>query len=160
MVPALDRAEPILSELVDELSVESAGQGSGPLKLITRRTNYMMNSGFQNLKELKTSKGSRTNPLYMNPRDALTRGLREGQWIVISNQYGTVRAELELDEKLREGVVAMSHGFGNAGTSGMPTAQQYPGVNVNILSPVGPGSFDPISSMSQLTGISVEIEAA
>ncbi len=160
MAPALERAEPILSELVDELSVESAGQGSGPLKLITRRTNYMMNSGFQNLKELKTSKGSITNPLYMNPRDALTRGLREGQWIVVSNEFGTLRAELEFDEKLREGVVAMSHGFGNAATSGMPTAQQHAGVNVNILSPVGPGTFDPISSMSQLTGITVEVEAA
>jgi anaerobic selenocysteine-containing dehydrogenase len=160
MRPALDRAEPMLEELVNELGVEAEGQGSGPLKLITRRTNYMMNSGFQNLKELKSAKGSRTNPLYMNPRDALTRGLREGQWIVVRNDFGTLRAELELDEKLREGVVAMSHGFGNANTSGMPTAQQYPGVNVNILSPAGPGTFDPISSMSQLTGISVEVEAA
>ena len=160
MLPALERAEPILLELVEELSVEAAGQGSGPLKLITRRTNHMLNSGFQNLKELKTAKGSRTNPLYINPRDALVRGLRDGQWVVVSNEYGTIRAELELDEKLREGVVAMSHGFGNAGTSGMPTAQQHPGVNVNILPPVGPGSFDPINSMSQLTGITVAVEAA
>ena len=65
-----------------------------------------------------------------------------------------------LDEKLREGVVAMTHGFGNAGTSGMPIAQSMPGVNVNVLSPTGPGSFDPLGGMSWLTGIQVEVEAA
>ncbi|MFK7897763.1 MAG: molybdopterin-dependent oxidoreductase [Myxococcota bacterium] len=160
MKPALARAAALLEEHVDELTAEAAGQGDGPLKLITRRTNYMMNSGFQNVKELKTAKGSRNNPLYMNPQDALTRGLREGQWIIVRNDFGTLRAELALDEQLREGVVAMSHGFGNTETAGMPMAQQYPGVNVNILSPVGPGSFDPTSAMSQLTGISVEVEAA
>ncbi len=52
----------------------------------------------------------------------------------------------------------MTHGFGNAATTGQPVAQRFPGVNVNILSPVGPGSFDPVSTMSQLTGIPVEVE--
>ncbi|CAB4543007.1 unannotated protein [freshwater metagenome] len=41
----------------------------------------------------------------------------------------------------------------------MPHAQRYPGVNVNALAPVGPGSFDPVSTMSQLTGIPVEVTA-
>jgi hypothetical protein len=53
----------------------------------------------------------------------------------------------------------MSHGFGNAQTSGMPTAQAKPGVNVNILSPRGAGSFDPIGGMGHLTGIQVEVDA-
>ena len=60
---------------------------------------------------------------------------------------------------MRKGVVAMSHGFGNEKTEGMPIAQRHPGVNVNALSPIGAGSFDPISSMSQLTGIPVEVVA-
>lgn len=66
---------------------------------------------------------------------------------------------MKIDETLRDGVVAMTHGFGNANTSGMPHAQRYPGVNVNALAPVGPGSFDPVSTMSQLTGIPVEVTA-
>ncbi len=120
----------------------------------------MMNSGFQNLKTLRDAKGGETNPLYMNPRDAMERGLREGQWIIVRNDNGELRAELALDDKLREGVVAMSHGFGNAGTSGMPVAQAKPGVNVNVLSPTGAGSFDPLGGMAHLTGINVEVEAA
>jgi len=53
----------------------------------------------------------------------------------------------------------MTHGFGNARTVGQPVAQRFPGVNVNALSPVGPGTFDPVSTMSQLTGIPVEVAA-
>lgn len=146
------RAERIFDELLDE-------RGEG-LKLITRRTNTMLNSGFQNVKSLRDMKGAATNPLYMNPRDAMDRGLREGQLVQIHNDHGVLRAELALDEKLRAGVVAMSHGFGNERTSGMPVAQSMPGVNVNALSPIGAGSFDPLSGMSHLTGIAVEVEAA
>ena len=148
----LARAEPIFDDLVRE-----AGQ---TLKLITRRTNYMMNSGFQNVKALRDAKEGRTNPLYMNPRDALDRGLREGQWVIVRNEHGEVRAELALDDRLRAGVVAMSHGFGNEKTNGMPVAQSMPGVNVNILSPTGAGSFDPVSGMGHLTGIGVDVSAA
>ncbi len=148
----LGRAEPILEELLSE-----AGR---PLKLITRRTNYMMNSGFQNVKALRDAKGGETNPLFMNPRDALDRGLREGQWVRVRNAQGEIRAELAFDDRLRAGVVAMSHGFGNQQTSGMPVAQARPGVNVNALSPTGAGSFDPVGGMGHLTGIGVEVEAA
>jgi anaerobic selenocysteine-containing dehydrogenase len=149
---SLDLAEPILEELLRETG--------RPLKLITRRTNYMMNSGFQNVKALRDAKGGETNPLFMNPRDALDRGLREGQWVRVRNAQGELRAELAFDDRLRAGVVAMSHGFGNQQTSGMPVAQARPGVNVNVLSPTGPGSFDPVGGMGHLTGIAVEVEAA
>lgn len=143
-------------EVFDDL----LGESGETLKLITRRTNYMLNSGFQNLKALRDAKGGGTNPLFMNPRDALLRGLSEGQWVLIRNEYGEIRAELALDSHLREGVVAMSHGFGNSKTSGMPVAQAKPGVNVNILSPTGIGSFDPVGGMGHLTGIGVQVEAA
>lgn len=143
-------------EVFDDL----LGESGETLKLITRRTNYMLNSGFQNLKALRDAKGGGTNPLFMNPRDALLRGLSEGQWVLIRNKYGEIRAELALDSHLREGVVAMSHGFGNSKTSGMPVAQAKPGVNVNILSPTGIGSFDPVGGMGHLTGIGVQVEAA
>ena len=56
--------------------------------------------------------------------------------------------------------MAMSHGFGNARTSGMSVASQYPGANVNELSPTGAGAFDPVSSMAHITGLEVEVEAA
>ena len=42
----------------------------------------------------------------------------------------------------------------------MPAAHAHPGVNVNLLSPSGPGTFDPLSGMTHLTGIRVEVAAA
>jgi len=149
LLATLERAEPIFESL--------SGEASGQLKLITRRTHHMLNSSLQNLKRLKTDKGARTNPLYMSPQDASDRDLEAGDFVIVRNDHGQVIAELALDANLRPGVVAMSHGFGNDRTPGMPTAQAFPGVNVNALSPSGAGSFDPVSAMSHLTGIAVEV---
>ena len=149
LVGSLERAEVVFRSLESE--------SPQLLKLITRRTNYMMNSALQNLKALKTAKGSVSNPLYMNPADARDRGLQDGQMVIVRNAHGELRAQLRLDGDLRPGVVAMSHGFGNQATPGMPVAQSHPGVNVNVLSPSGSGTFDPVSAMSQMTGIGVEV---
>ena len=136
------------------------GEGENQLKLITRRTHHMLNSALQNMKVLKTAAGSRNNPLYMNPDDARARDFDEGQTVRVRNAHGELLAELAFDVRLREGVVAMSHGFGNDRTPGMPVAQAHPGVNVNRLSPSGAGSFDPVSGMEHLTGIAVEVLAS
>lgn len=152
LLSTLERAE----EIQARLEQEPADQ----LKLITRRTHHMMNSTLQNLKSLKTRQGARRNPLFMSPADARARSLGEGQLVRVKNAQGELIAELAYDDRLREGVVAMSHGFGNAHTPGMPVAQAHPGVNVNALSPSGAGSFDPISAMGQLTGIPVEVTRA
>ena len=52
----------------------------------------------------------------------------------------------------------MTHGYGNADTTGMRRSRERPGVNVNALAPHGPGTFDPVSNMAQVTGIAVEVE--
>lgn len=152
LLATLDRAAPIFERLEAEASDQ--------LKLITRRTHHMLNSALQNVKSLKTPAGSRTNPLYMNPQDAARRDLEEGQFVRVRNEHGAIIVELALDPRLRPGVVAMSHGFGNERTPGMPVAQAHPGVNVNQLSPIGAGSFDPVSGMEHLTGIPVEVLAS
>ena len=126
------------------------------LKLITRRTQHMLNSALQNVEKLK-ARGADANPLWMHPDDAARLSLAADALAEITNDNGTIRAPVRLDPNLRPGVVAMTHGFGNASTTGMPTAQAYPGVNVNVLGPSGPGSFEPVSGMLQLTGIPVVV---
>jgi hypothetical protein len=74
-----------------------------------------------------------------------------------ATDFGQVRAELVLDETLRPGVVAMTHGWGQSKAYGLTTARRFPGVNANQLSPVGAGSFDVLSNQAHLTGINVEV---
>lgn len=129
------------------------------LKMITRRTGLMVNSWMSNLAMYK--KGAHmTNPLWMSPADAAARGLRPGGEVVVRSEFGEIVADLVLDETLKDGVVAMSHGWGQRKSFGMNNARRNPGVNVNRLSPVGPGSFDPISMQAKLTGINVTVTAA
>jgi anaerobic selenocysteine-containing dehydrogenase len=141
-----------------ELFAQLQSEPVDGFKLITRRTQHMLNSALQNVAKLKT-RGADVNPLWIHPEDASRLGLELDDQAEISNPHGSITAPVRLDANLRPGVVAMTHGFGNRATAGMPNAQAYPGVNVNLLGPSGPGSFDPVSGMLQLTGIPVSISA-
>ncbi|MEZ5167300.1 MAG: molybdopterin-dependent oxidoreductase [Acidimicrobiales bacterium] len=156
-------AAPALSETAFERAAadfETMGQEApDTLRLITRRTRNTLNSAFANVERLK-DRGASSNPLWMHPVDAQARGLAAGERARIHNETGTIEAAVAFDPNLREGVVAMTHGFGPAATPAMTVAQAYPGVNVNVLAPSGPGSFDPLSGMAHLTGIVVTVEPA
>lgn len=149
--PDLARAGVIFNELEAE--------PADALKLITLRTNYMVNSWMHNVPSLKRDHAL-DNPLHMHPDDAARRGLAAGKEIRVSNRYGSVIATVKFDETLRPGVVAMTHGWGHGGNSRMRIASNHPGVNVNELLPTGPGSFERLSNQSFMTGIPVEVALA
>ena len=142
------RAETFLREMEDEPATQ--------FKLIPRRTPNTLNSAFQNVPQLK-ERGAADNPLHMHPDDMTDLGLRHDGRVEVTSASGRLVAAVAADPNLRRRVVAMTHGFGNAGVPGMRVAQRHPGVNVNVLTPSGAGSFDPISGMSQLTGIPVTL---
>ena len=96
----------------------------------------------------------------MHPDDARARGLSEGDLVRCRSAAGEIELAVSFDPDLMPGVVALTHGWGQAATKGMRVAQRYPGVNANVLLPTGPGSFEPISNQAHMTGIAVEVEAA
>lgn len=145
---AIDQCEEIFAELADN---------EQPLKMISRRTNYMVNSWFHNIESLKRSK-QLDNPLYMHPEDARARNLGDGSKVRIHNDWGDIQSVVSLDEDLKPGTVAMTHGWGHQNT-GMSVAKKYPGTNANELLPSGPGSFEKLSNQAFMTGIPVEVEA-
>jgi len=146
------RAYRTAEDILEELRAESADQ----LKLITRRTPYMVNSWLHNLSILKQGV-HQDNPLWMNPKDAERRDLAEGDHVTVHNRYGSIDAVLEYDDGLRPGVVAMTHGWGQRTARSLDVARRHPGVNVNNLSPTGIGAYDILSNQSHLTGINVEV---
>jgi formate dehydrogenase len=145
---ALLRCEAIFRELEAE--------PPGRLKLITRRDPWMHNSWYANLPAMKRGPRDR-NRLYVHPDDAAARELAEGSKARVWNEHGALELEVTLDPGLLPGVVALTHGWGNARTSGMRFAKRTPGANANALLPVGPGSFEPLSSQAFMTGVPVEV---
>ena len=129
----------------------------GQLKMISRRTNYMVNSWFHNVPSLKR-KHQLNNPLYMHPDDARARNLGEGSRVQIKNDNGAIASTVSLDDGLKPGTVAMTHGWGNDKTR-MKVAKAHAGVNANELLPSGIGSYEKISNQAFMTGIPVDVEA-
>jgi len=147
---AMQRAEAICVEL--------EGEGASSLKLITRRDPFMHNSWYANVPAMK--RGARaTNRLYVHPDDLAMRGLADGAKARVWNANGVLEVEVAADDGLLPGVVAMTHGWGNQQTPGMRVAHATPGVNANALLPVGPESFEPLSSQAFMTGVPVELGA-
>ena len=140
----------------ERLFVEAQAADPRQLKLISRRTNYMINSWMHNLPALKRP-SQQTNPLYMHPDDARARNLGDGSDVRIFNEFGDIASTVALDATLKPGTVAMTHGWGNAKTR-MTVAQQYAGVNANDLLPSGPDSFEKLSNQAFMTGIPVNVE--
>jgi anaerobic selenocysteine-containing dehydrogenase len=148
---ALNRCEEIFEELTDE--------APDNFKLITLRTNYMMNSWLHNMPALKRD-NALDNPLYMNPQDAEARGWSDNHELRVENEFGQLIATCKFDDRLKRGVVAMTHGWSQGRNPAMTTASNHPGVNVNNLLPTGPGSFEPLSNQSFMTGVPVSISSA
>jgi len=142
--------------LCEEIFLGLETEADSQLKMISRRTNYMINSWFHNVPSLKREK-QLTNPLYMHPEDARARNVGDGSEVKICNDNGEVRSSVVLDESLKPGTVAMTHGWGHQNT-GMNVAKKYAGVNTNALLPTGPGSYEKLSNQSFMTGIPVDVE--
>lgn len=138
-----------------ELQQEPADQ----LKLINLRTHYMHNSWFHNLPELKREH-QQDNGLHMSPEDVRQRGLQDGQPIEVHNRWGRIITKVKVDDTLRPGVVAMTHGWGHQKSHGLKIANRYPGTNANVLLPTGPGSYEKLSNQAFMTGVPVVVSAA
>jgi len=141
----------------ERLFEERAAAAPDQLHLITRRNAHMHNSWYHNLPQYKGEKFLH-NPLWMHPEDARQRGLAEGDRVAVRSAHGRIEGRLGLDATLRSRVVAMTHGWGHRQAAGLTLAQRHPGVNVNELAPSGPGSFEPLSNQSFLSGIPVSVE--
>ena len=149
---AIDRCCAMFAESVAEIS-------GGTLRLIHQRDAWMHNSWFANVPRMKRN-GRTTNPLSMNPSDAELLGLADGAAIVVSSESGEIETVVRFDDDLLAGVVSMVHGWGHQSSPQMRVAHENPGVNPNVLLPVGSGSYEPLSSQAHMTGIAVSVRAA
>jgi anaerobic selenocysteine-containing dehydrogenase len=104
-------------------------------------------------------KGKPRCTLKINPADAHSRGLEDGDQVVIESRVGQVSAALEVSEELMPGVVSLPHGWGHgrAGTQ-MDIAAKHAGVSCNDLTDAS--QVDRLSGNAVLNGVPVTVRIA
>lgn len=133
---------------------------SQQLRLISKRVHSTHNSWTQNITELTQSKKHQTNYLYMHPDDAANLGLVEDKLVDVESKAGQVRLPLKFSKDLKQGAVAMQHGWGHQHAVGLSVASKLQGVNVNLLASDGPTEIESVSGMAHLSGIPVSVSPA
>ncbi len=134
------------------------------LRLITKRHVKTHNSWTHNHETMvRSGDGSGdgdTNHIWMHPVDASARGLSAGDIADITSPTATLRLPIKLLDDLMPGTCAVPHGWGHQHATGLRVASKTRGANVNLLAASGPESIDPLSNMSHLTGITVDVTRA
>ena len=131
--------------------------GSGPeegfaYRLTCRRILHAINSAYRDSREAR--RRYPVNYAYMNPADMAAAGIGEGAEIEIASPHGALRTIARGEDRLRPGVVSMSHMFGPLVSSGDVRADG--GANVGQLTSLRQ-DLQPINFMPRFSGIPVNV---
>ena len=154
----VELAPPELVARVDalEATYQDELNNSGALKLIQKRERFTHNSWTHNVPAFV--KGDRhTNYLYIHPDDAGVRQLHEGEFAQVSANGRSIRVPVKFDKHIMPGTVSVPHGWGHQKAGGLSVAKGTGGANVNVLIPDGSASIEPISGMTHMNGVLVEV---
>ena len=134
---------------------KSLGDSVPELVLIGRRHIRDMNSWLHNLNNYARGKNRCT--LMINPEDARSRGLQDGDEAKITSAVGELVVPLEYHDGLMPGVVSLPHGFGHRyrGTRQSVAQEILPGVSANDL--VDDSALDIPSGTSVVNGVPVSV---
>lgn len=114
------------------LPATTTNGGDGQLLLIGRRHLRSNNSWMHNSERLVKGKDKCT--LIMNPADAASLRLSQGQKVVVQSRVGSIVLPLEISEEIMKGVVSIPHGWGHdrPGTQ-LAVAREHAGESINDL---------------------------
>lgn len=79
--------------------------------------------------------------------------------LAVITRAGALEVPVALSADLMPGAVALPHGWGHQGATGLSVASKTRGVNANLLAADGPDAIEPLSGMAQFNGIAVRISA-
>ena len=72
--------------------------------------------------------------ILMHPTDAIKRGLKSGQDVVVHSRVGSIVVPIEVSEEIMPGVVSVPHGWGHDRLGlELKVAQQHAGASINDL---------------------------
>lgn len=150
---------PAIVEEILRLGSAAATDAEFPLQLIGLRELRSHNSWMHNAPTLM--RGKRTHGMRIHPKDAADAGVADGQACRVRSAYGAIEVPAMLTDEVREGTVAIPHGWGHdAGESGWTTANRAGGANVNLLASTDPDDLERLAGMAVLNGVPVRVEPA
>ncbi len=130
---------------------------AGELRLIGRRHVRSNNSWMHNYQRLV--KGKPRDQLLMHPDDLASRGLQDGQQVIIRSRVGEVTVAVVASDEMLAGVVSLPHGWGhNRKGIAQDVAAAHAGVSANDLT--DELFLDPVTGNAALNGLTVEVVAA
>ena len=125
----------------------------GQLLLIGQRDRRSHNSWMHNSPHIRQPSGNRA---LIHPADAAARSIADGDEIEVGTDQGAVRLVARLSEEMREGVIAVPHGWGHKDAP-VKRAAALPGANINEVIPGGQANLEPVSGMAIMMGHSVKV---
>lgn len=123
------------------------------LVLIGQRERKTHNSWMHNSPFIKHKS---SNAILINPVDALKRNISNGEVVILAGNNRELQLPVKITETIMPGVVVVPHGWGH-GASGVASAQQAPGENINHVIPGGNDNIEPVSGQAIMHGHSVEL---
>jgi len=122
-------------------------------RLISRRILQAMNGAFIDSREAR--RRYPVNYAFLSPADMDAAGLVDGDEVAITSEFGEIRTLAKGEDRIRRGVVSMSHMFGPLVGTGDLVADG--GVNVGQLCSLTQ-KLEPINFMPRFSGIPVNVE--
>lgn len=156
----IDLAPEVLTADVARLE-QKLSQGTarkpGEFLLVSRRTLRSINTWMHNSPRLV--KGPNRCVLMMNPEDAETCGLEDGQDVSVRSRVGEIIAPLQVTDEMMPGVVSLTFGWGHHRPGArLSVATEHAGVSMNDV--LDDSLYDAVSGISVLDGIEVMISDA
>ena len=150
----LELCPPDIAEELQKVLQEEA-DGRFQYQLTCRRILEAMNSAYRD--SSGTGRKYPVNWAHMNPQDMAAEGFAEGAIIEIESEAGRILGVAKAEDRLRRGVVSMTHLFGDMRPSTDPWAQR--GGNTGRLSSLD-RYLEPINFMPRFSGIPINVRPA
>ncbi len=138
----LELCPPDVAAELAALAVEPPEQGFA-YRLICRRILHALNGAYRDSREAR--RRYPVNYAYMNPEDMRDASIIDGAQVEIVSEFGRIRTLVKGEDRLRRGVISMTHMFGPLVGSGDPVADggASPGQLTSLTEHVQPINFMP-----------------
>jgi anaerobic selenocysteine-containing dehydrogenase len=144
----------MIKELADlaDADADDCDDAAYPYRLVSRRLMTAYNSSGRDLPRLRSKR--KYNAAFMNPNDLRRLGLASGDLIEISSDHAAILGIVEPDATVREGLISMSHAFGDAPEHDGDV--RAIGSNTGRLTPVD-RNYDRYTGLPRMSNIPVRI---